>query len=452
MTEHHTALADKPAAPWLGPLPGRWSMKRGKDLFVQAKKPVLPSDETVTCFRDGTVTLRRNRRLSGYTEAVDFSGYQGVDPGDLVIHQMDGFAGAIGVSDSRGRCSPVCAVCLPRDDADPKYFAHVLRYMAKRGWIAALSRGIRERSTDFRFKVFANQRLPLPPLDEQRLIVRFLDHKELEFGRALSAKGEVLTRLHELRSAVIAQTVLGSDPGRRLAGSLPYHVPAHWEVVPFWSIATERSEAKRTDLELLSVYLDRGVIRYSESSGQVHKPSLDLTAYQRVMPGDLVLNNQQAWRGSVGVSPHEGIVSPAYLVYALDDRLDPRWANFLFRSPAMVTQFEIASRGVGSIQRQVHRPSLRTVRVPVPPLDEQREIAARILAATERIDAAAAALRREVDLLREYRTRLIADVVTGKLDVRAEAAALPEVDPDEIAEAQAADDIDLMELEVAHAD
>jgi type I restriction enzyme S subunit len=115
-------------------------------------------------------------------------------------------------------------------------------------------------------------------------------------------------------------------------------VPSRWSLLPLCRVANPKSECGRTDLELLSVYLHLGVIRYSESGGQVHKPSTDLSKYQVVQPGDFVLNNQQAWRGSIGVSKHEGIISPAYVVMKLSPLLAPGYANYLFRSPAMVAQ------------------------------------------------------------------------------------------------------------------
>lgn len=143
------------------------------------------------------------------------------------------------------------------------------------------------------------------------------------------------------------------------------------ESVPFWTVASPVGEVGRPDLQLLSVFLDRGVIRYNEGGGQVHKPSLDLNAYQVVRPGDLVLNNQQAWRGSLGVSRHLGIISPAYVVRRLSTDVNPTWGDFYFRSPEMVSELRRASRGVGSIQRQLHLPSLRRIKVSLPLLDEQ---------------------------------------------------------------------------------
>src|SRR5437660_12579346 len=104
--------------PWVGAVPAHWRTERGKRLFIRMQRPASDEDQTVTCFRDGIVTFRKNRRLRGFTEALKEIGYQGVRVGDLVIHAMDAFAGAIGVSDSDGKGSPVYQVCQPRGDVN----------------------------------------------------------------------------------------------------------------------------------------------------------------------------------------------------------------------------------------------------------------------------------------------------------------------------------------------
>lgn len=163
---------------WIREVPSHWTFLRAKNMFYRVQRPVLPEDETITCFRDGQVTLRKNRRTEGFTEALQESGYQGIRKGDLVIHQMDAFAGSVGVSDSDGKGTPVYICCLPKSDKYINfYYAHALREMARTGFIKSLYRGIRERSSDFRYETFAVQRLPIPPVDEQEAIVEFLDSK-----------------------------------------------------------------------------------------------------------------------------------------------------------------------------------------------------------------------------------------------------------------------------------
>jgi type I restriction enzyme S subunit len=161
------------------------------------------------------------------------------------------------------------------------------------------------------------------------------------------------------------------DSGEKWLGQ----VPEQWGVVPLCAVAKPKSIAGKQDRELLSVYLDRGVIRFSDvEAKRTNVTSEDLSKYQAVDPGDFVLNNQQAWRGSVGVSAHTGIVSPAYLVLSLDSKFQPEFANLLFRERAMVSQYLICSKGVGSIQRNLYWPYLKRVSTVAPPLVEQYAI------------------------------------------------------------------------------
>lgn len=151
--------------------------------------------------------------------------------------------------------------------------------------------------------------------------------------------------------------------------------PSHWCVLPMYAVAKEKSICNCVDLPLLSVYLDIGVVPFSaKAEKRTNVTSKDLSKYQRVDFGDFVLNNQQAWRGSVGISFDTGIVSPAYVVLSMNDYLDSRYANYLFRSRIMVEQYLINSKSVGSIQRNIYWPALKRTKVLIPFRDEQDQI------------------------------------------------------------------------------
>ena len=153
--------------PWFGEIPGHWLVERGKQLLKKTQKPVSEDDEVITCFRNGDVTLRRNRRTEGFTESLKEIGYQGIRSGDLVIHEMDAFAGSVGVSDSDGKGTPVYSVCEPASNANTYYYALVIREMARSQWILALAKGIRERSTDFRYATLAAENFLHPLLSNK---------------------------------------------------------------------------------------------------------------------------------------------------------------------------------------------------------------------------------------------------------------------------------------------
>ncbi|MBK6733136.1 MAG: hypothetical protein IPG61_03455 [bacterium] len=144
-------------------------------------------------------------------------------------------------------------------------------------------------------------------------------------------------------------------------------VPGHWDVSPLARLARLKSVVNHSERQLLSVYLQRGVVRFADvAEKRTNATSEDLRKYQAVDPGDFVLNNQQAWRGSVGVSEYSGIVSPAYLVLALSKRFSAPYANLLFRDGSMVSQYLVCSKGVGTIQRNLYWPHLKRVGVVVP--------------------------------------------------------------------------------------
>ena len=182
---------------WIGDVPSSWTVERGKWLFIKKDRSVRPEDEIVTCFRDGQVTLRNNRRTEGFTNALKEHGYQGIRKGDLVIHAMDAFAGAIGVSDSDGKGTPVYSACVPRkpDTVDPHFYAYYMRHIALTGLLVALAKGIRERSTDFRYNDFAEMRVAVPSLSEQRSIVAFLNEKCAKVDEAVRIKEEQIVLL-----------------------------------------------------------------------------------------------------------------------------------------------------------------------------------------------------------------------------------------------------------------
>ena len=194
-------------------------------------------------------------------------------------------------------------------------------------------------------------------------------------------------------------------------------IPDNWEIKPFWSMTTQKSIIGNEHLQLLSVYLDRGVIKFSDiKSKRTNVTSEDKSRYQKVGPGDLVMNNQQSWRGSLGISRYSGIISPAYLIFQISKDLNPEFANYLFRDKSMVDRYLVCSRGVGSIQRNVHLPSLRNIKVMFPPWNEQRIISEFLDKQTQKIDSLTEKIEKKIELLKEQKTVLINQYVSKGMD------------------------------------
>ena len=196
-----------------------WAAERAKWLLQRQSRPPRPDDGIVTAFRDGQVTLRANRRIEGFTEAVQEIGYQGIRKGDLVVHSMDGFAGAIGISDSDGKASPVVHAYRVGDEADPRFITYFLRTMALFGYIESLAKGIRERSTSFDAATLANLQLPCPPLDEQRRIADYLDAETSRIDQLAALQDAVRATV---QARVIAQLDRRFDELTGTYGVLPF--------------------------------------------------------------------------------------------------------------------------------------------------------------------------------------------------------------------------------------
>lgn len=195
---------------WIGEIPSHWRTVRFKHLFTQSRLPVRIGAGVVTAFRDGQVTLRSNRRLSGYTEAILEGGYQGIRSGQLVLNSMDAFEGAIGVSDSDGKCTPEYVICDPsRNIVNQNYFAYLLREMALAKYIQVVCSAVRQRAVRIRFNDLAPLFMPLPSVEEQAEIVTFIEGKKDEIWAAISLKEKQIGALKEYRSILIDAAVTG---------------------------------------------------------------------------------------------------------------------------------------------------------------------------------------------------------------------------------------------------
>lgn len=192
---------------WVGESPAHWKMIRGKYILKHLQKPVREDDGVITCFRDGEVTLRSNRREDGFTFSDKEIGYQGIDVGDLVVHGMDGFAGAIGISDSRGKSSPVLNVLDTKQNK--RYIMYYLRGMAYSDVFVALSTGIRVRSCDLNWNKLSELLYPVPPVDEQKAIVEYIDDTIAKANAIISDKKVQLDMLDNYKKSLIYEYVTG---------------------------------------------------------------------------------------------------------------------------------------------------------------------------------------------------------------------------------------------------
>ncbi len=192
---------------YIGEIPSSWKTDKGKFIFTYLQKPTKESDGVITCFRDGEVTLRSNRREDGFTISEKEIGYQGIDIGDLIVHGMDGFAGAIGISDSRGKASPVLNVLETTNNK--RYYMYFLRNMAYRGVFIALATGIRVRTCDTNWAKLREIIYAIPPRDEQDKIAEYIDSKCAEIDSIIENKKAQLETIENYKKSLIYEYVTG---------------------------------------------------------------------------------------------------------------------------------------------------------------------------------------------------------------------------------------------------
>jgi type I restriction enzyme S subunit len=312
------------------------------------------------------------------------------------------------------------AVIRPRTDAlDPNFCKYTLREPLFLAEVEMRSTGVSYPAINA--SDLGDIRVYVPPLYFQRAIAGYLDQETAQIDALVAAKERLLTLLAEKRRALITHAVTrGLDPNVPLRNSgLPWlgEVPAHWEVERARWLFHERDERSTSgEEELLTVSHLTGVTPRSEK--EVNMFEAETTeGYKICYAGDLVINTLWAWMGAMGVAPVDGIVSPAYNVYVPNQRVNPAYIDALVRLRIFAEEATRYSKGVWSSRLRLYPEGFFEIWLPVPPIDEQRTIAAHIAAETARLDALAAATERSIALLKERRAALIAAAVTGQLQI-----------------------------------
>jgi type I restriction enzyme S subunit len=434
---------------WLGEIPSHWMVRRMKYVVREMDSRSTSGKEQLLRISQYTGVTQRRRADSieePDTRADSLVDYKRVEPNDLVINIMLAWNGSMGVSKYSGIASPAYCVYRFGSDVHPWYFHNLLRTPAYKARIKASSTGVVESRLRLYSDDLGRIEAMIPPAAEQAAIARFLDWANGRLERAIRAKRKVIALLNEQKQAIIHRAVTrGLDPSVPLKPSgIPWlgDIPQHWEVRP---------------LKQLLVRMDYGTSQHVRGEGKVRVLTMghirdgkvilpEKGGLDAVPPGlvleknDLLFNrtNSPELVGKVGLfagDADEEITFASYLV-RLRIRLEqnPLWLNYLLnstvfwsyaRSQALVSlhQANLNSRRYGQMVLPV--PSRRA---------EQDKIVDYIQSQADEIESAIFRLEREIDLLREYHTRLVADVVTGKLDVREVAARLPDEAPPDTAE------------------
>lgn len=400
--------------PWLKEIPVNWKVERGKNVLALQKRPVRDNDEVVTCFRDGEVILRSLRRTEGFTMSDKEIGYQGINEGDIVIHGMDGFAGAMGVSKSTGKGSPVLIVCTPKYDAIPQYIIYYLRALAMTDVFVALATGIRERSCDLRWNKVSELEFIMPSSSEQQAIVEFLDRKCGEVDEMIGLQEQIIEELKAYKQSVITEAVtkgLNPDAPMRDSGiDWIGFIPEHWEVKRLKFVA-ERHNQKVSDEVLPYIGLEN-VESFSERFIETEN-EYDITQAQVCAVGDVIFGKLRPYLGKAMVIKTEHCCSSEFLV--LSGSGAPLYLRYLMLSDWFV---EIVNASTyGTKMPRANADYIMNMQVVCPPIDERKAIADYLDEKCADIDALIATKQQKIDSLKEYKKSIIYEYVTGKREV-----------------------------------
>lgn len=405
---------------WIGEMPEDWTVKRGKFTLKLLNRPVKETDDVITCFRDGEVTLRTNRRTDGFTVSVKEIGYQGIEPGDLVIHGMDGFAGSIGISDSRGKSSPVLVVC--DTDENKRYIMYYLRSMAYNDVFTALATGIRVRSCDLRWNKLAELPYILPSLEEQNQIVLAIESSTSKVDALISNVQAQIEKLKAYKQSLITEVVTkGLDPNVPMKDSGVEwigEIPKCWNMVRGKALF-EECDARSDDgsEELLTVSQYTGVTPRSQKSVNMFE-STTLEGYKICEVGDIAANTMWLWAGAIGVSEYRGVISPSYNVYRQKEiKYISSYLDCLLRIPLLVQEYASRSTGIRASRLRLYPKDFMDIMFSVPPIEEQKTIMDILGKKIDMVNQMISIKQSKIEKLELYKRSLIYEYVTGKKEV-----------------------------------
>lgn len=420
---------------WLGEVPRHWETPRLKGYVTNTIDLTrIPTDGELYLALEHVESW--TGRFSEVGNGVSISGQvKRFHAEDVLFGKLRPYLAKVVCPKRNGVCVGEFLVLRPHDaHLAPRYLEQLLRSRPAIDTISSSTFGAKMPRADWQF--IGDLLFPLPPLPEQRAIVRYLDYVNRRIRRYVSAKRRLIELLEEEKQAIVNQAVTrGLDPDVRLKPSGVEwlgDVPEHWEVRRakfFYREADERSSTGEEDL--MSVSHITGVTPRKKTVTMFLAESN--VGYKVCRPGDIVINTMWAYMAALGVARQNGLVSPSYGVYRpLDnEHFNYDYVDSLIRTEAYRANYLIRSTGITSSRLRLYPESFLDIPILCPPSAEQDAIVEGLGRATAAIDAAIARTRRQIELVQEYRTRLVADVVTGKVDVREAAASLPEEDDEE---------------------
>ena len=430
--------------PWLGRVPEHWEVRPAFGAFVpNHERNHGMKEKTVLSLSYGRIVIKPAEKLHGLVPE-SFETYQIVNPGDIVLRttdlQNDHTSLRVGMVRDRGIITSAYLALRANPGVIPAFAFQFLHVWDTSKAIYGYGSGLRQ---NLDFSHFKRMPVALPPPAEQAAIVRFLDWANGRLEQAIRAKRKVIALLNEQKQAIIHRAVTrGLDPSVPLKPSgIPWlgDIPQHWEALQVRRVVSFVTSGSRG---WANYYSDDGLI-FLQSGNLGRSMSLNLSYVQHVRPpegsegertrvqkSDVLVCITGALTGNVAIVDQDLPVAAfvnqhVALVRPKQRMVEPRFLAYVLHSEVGRTQFK--TNEYGGTKQGLGLGDVKSVFIPVPLFAQQRAICAELDVEVARFQEATSRLEREIDLLREYRTRLVADVVTGKLDVREAAARLPDL-------------------------
>ncbi|HET9676587.1 MAG TPA: restriction endonuclease subunit S [Solirubrobacterales bacterium] len=426
--------------PVLGRMPTEWEVRRAKFIFRELdERSVTGSEQLLTVSSEKGVIPRAETEVTMF-QAESYVGHKLCWPGDLVINSLWAWAGGFGFSKYHGIVSTAYGVYRLRGGhpATAAYLHRALRSGLYEREFAVRSRGIWTSRLQLTDRAFLDMPIVLPPLEDQLAIVRFLDFVGSRIQRLVVAKEKLIELLVAEKRAIIYRVITsGLDPYARFEPSGVAwlgDVPSTWDIIPLRLRYSARLgkmlDAKRITGTSLLPYLRNTDVQWDRINAEA-LPEMDISRDERdrytVKSGDLlVCEGGEVGRAAIWDRPEEvGYQKALHRLRPYDGERDkPRFLYYVLRAMADLGLFK--ADGSENTIAHLTAEKLRRLRMPFPPAHEQEAIASQLDGDLKQRETAIASARSQIDLLREFRTRLISDVVTGKLDVREVAGNLPD--------------------------
>jgi len=452
--------------PWLGLIPEHWEVRGNGRLFDRRQQPGSPQLPLLEVSLKTGVRVRMMDGSGRKQAMADRAGYQRANAGDIAYNMMRMWQGALGIVPEDGLVSPAYVVALPRPEVDAGFYAYLFRTGAYMDEVDNYSRGIVKDRNRLYWVDFKRMPSVFPPTGEQQQISAFLGYFDRRINCLIRSKRRLIGLLEDQKQVIIHRAVTrGLDANVSLKPSgfnWLGDVPEHWQIRRLKTLlqridqgVSPQAEATLAGQEEWGV-LKAGCVNHGVFRDTEHKRLPDGFSFDQslaVARGDVLVSRASGSPKLVGSVAkidrlrYQLILSDKTFRLVFKDRRLIDFTVATMQSPIFRLQIEQAISGAEGLANNLPISSLRAFRLPVPPIEEAEQIAAYLTDEMSSATRAGAHAEREICLLQEYRTRLVADVVTGQLDVRGVSLPpLPESDAaDPEAELDDADDADLLE-------